>query len=81
MTTHQLLDEARKNIESAQIQSDNHEHFESAYGRALDYAAVMHYPALPSKSGDDPFFTSPDGNCCAVDVLIAELEKVRETKP
>lgn len=50
--------------------------FHAAYSRALNYVCKRHYEPVPTKAGDDPFFSSPTGNCCAVDVLIAELEKL-----
>jgi hypothetical protein len=49
--------------------------FKRAYSRALNYVCQRHFQAVSTKPGDDPFFASPDGNCCASDVLIAELEK------
>lgn len=54
------------------------QHFKSAYSRALTFVCELHLAALPAKPTDDPFFASPDGNCCAVDVLIEEVKRLRK---
>lgn len=65
-------------LDAAIVELGNAQHFKGAYSRALNYVCERHFSGIQSKPGDDPFFASPDGNYCAVDVLIAELEKVRQ---
>lgn len=52
-------------------------HFKGAYSRALNYVCKEHFQNIPAKDGDDQFFVVDGQNCCATDILIAEMEKQR----